>query len=373
MANERMNNGEIRVKLSPSMGFILLFVTGMGLAYLIPYYDAAQICGPSGYWAVLSACILMIPFIFLISELQHRFPQKNIFGAAIEIYGGIGGPFLNFIYLGALIFQIIFVVHNTAELIVTYSLNRTPLWAIIILIMLTSVFFVKDGLIGVSRLAGFVFIPVLLFRILILILASHGMRLVQLLPIFSAGPIEYFKGGLSLAMLFFPIGIGLSFIYPLLSKPGKLKLVSGSLLGIQTLLTFFSVAIVIGVFGDIGLQSFVWPVFEAIRRIDVSFLALDQVGIIFLIVWFTVFLTGLSLMLYISGSEINQQFKKLDYRWCLWGSTLIIGAGAISIPSLFYDVYVFTLMSRYSIALIYVHPLLVYLGALIRRRGVKTV
>lgn len=372
MANGKMNDlGETRVKLSPLMLFVLLLVSGMGLAYLVPLNEAAKICGPSAYLAVLLAGILLLPFVFLAIGLQHRFPEKNILGAATETYGVLMGTFLNFIYLAALSIQVIDVVHNTAELLITYSLNRTPLWAITAMILISSGFIAKNGLVGVSRLAGFVFIPVFFFRMIILAFATQGMEASQLLPVISASPLEYFRGGLSMTMIFAPVGISLLFIYPLLSKPGKLKLITCGLLGAQTLITFISFSIVIGVFGSIGVQSYGWPVFEVIRRIDISFLALDQLGIIFLIVWLTALLIGLALALYLFGSGINQHFQKLKYQWCLLGGIFIFGAGVLLIPNQFYDFYIFGIISKGFIGFFYVYPLLIYVGALFRGIGVK--
>jgi spore germination protein KB len=373
MANRKTNNlGGLRVKLSPMMLFILLFVSAMGLSYLIPYQEAAKACGPSVYLAVLVALLLVAPFIFLIAGLQQRFPEENLLGAAAATYGRVGGTLLNLLFLAALVFQIIFGVRNTAELIITYSLSKTPLGAVIALILICSGFFVKDGLVGVSRLAGFVFIPVLLFRILIMLFSLPGIEPSHLLPLISARPLDYLQGGLSLALFFGPASTGLLFIYPLLSKPAKLKSVTGCLLTALALLVFFSVMLVTGIFGDTGLQSYIWPVFEAIRLTDISFLALDQVGLIFLIVWFTAFLTGLALVLYLSGSGLKQQFKNLDYRWCLGGNILVVAAGAVLIPNLFYDLRVFMMISKGVLAFIYLYPLLVYVGALIRGVGVKT-
>ncbi len=372
MVNGKMNDlGETRVKVSPLMLFALLLVSGMGLAYLIPLDEAAKICGPGAYMAVLSAGIMLLPFIPLIVGLQKRFPEKNILGAATETFGKIPGAILNLFYLGALFFQVIFIVFNTAEMIITYSLNRTPLWAVVVLILISSGFFVKNGLVGICRLAGFVFIPVFFFRVLILAFATQGFEINQLLPVISAGPLEYLRGGISIAMIFGPAGVGLLFIYPLLSKPGKLKCITAGLLGMQILITFISFSIVIGVFGDIGLQSYAWPVFEVIRRIDISFLALDQLGILFLIIWFTALLTGLSVAFYIFGGGISQQFSKLKYRWCLWGSISIVGMGTLLIPDQFYDFHIFRIISKDFMIFFYGYPLLVYIGALVRGIGVK--
>lgn len=372
MGNGKMNkSGEMRIKLSPLMLFVLLLISALGMGFLTPYHDAIKICGPSAYLTAFAAFLLVLPALFLIFGLQRRFPEKNLLEAATATFGGGFGALLNLLFIAALIFQTFFVVRNTAELISTYSLNRTPLWAVIALIFTCSGFFAKNGLVGVSRMAGFVFIPAFLFRLFMLVFSIQGVKASHLLPVIAAQPYDYLKGGAPLVGVYVPWIIGLLFIYPLLSKPAKLKAIAGSLLGIQSVIIFCSIAIVVGIFGASGAQSYIWPVFEAIRRNNIPLLALNQVGLIFLIVWFTMFLTGLSFMLYLYASGIARQFKNLNYHWCLGGTILITALGTGLIPTAFCDIQVFIMLGRSALVIVYAYPLLIYGGALLRGKGNK--
>jgi hypothetical protein len=75
-----------------------------------------------------------------------------------------------------------------------------------------------DGLFSISRLAGFLVIPAVSFRVIMQLLALQGLNTTQLLPVFSASIPDYLKAGLSMVSLFNPL-IGILVIYPLLKKP----------------------------------------------------------------------------------------------------------------------------------------------------------
>jgi spore germination protein (amino acid permease) len=380
MAGARMNkrspkaayestHGALPVKLSPSMFFILLFITALGVAYLLPPKAAAKICGPSSYWAVLVSFSLVLPVIFLTRFLQKSFPDQNILAASKEIFGKYCGTFLNLLFLAFLMVQAVVIIRDTAELVSTYLLDTTPNWAVTGLFLLCTGFIAYNGLAGISRLAGFVFIPAVIFRILLQLLAVQGLKVTHLLPLFSASPIDYLKGGLALTTSFGPLLVGLFFIYPLLSKPQKLKAITLGLMGGQTAFLFLSTIIVIGVFGAANVQTYIWPVFEVDRRIDIPFLVFSQVGLLFLIVWLTMFLIGFAFYLYLFASSIQQQFQKLKYVGCLIGILMVIQAGTMAIPSLYMDMWILRIIRQNTIYMIYGYPLLICAGTLIRRVG----
>lgn len=353
------------------MTFAVLLVIGIGIAYLIPPYEAVKFCGPSGYLAVPASALLIVPLILLLIALERRFPHDNLLIAAEKVFGKFLGKVGNLLFLFLLIGYIIFGTRNAAELISTYLLDATPNWAVICLILTSSGLLAFNGLVGVSRLAGFIFIPTIAFRLLMLLVATQGLEWDHLLPVFSAQPLDYLKAGSTLVVIYAPWLISLFFIYPLLSKPQKLKPICFGLLGVQALLLFLSVAIMIGVFGVRGVPSYTWPVYEAVRRIDIPLLALNQIGLLFLIVWFTLFLTALAFFLYIYASSLRLIFQSYDYRWWLLGICLLTGAGAIIIPDLFVDVQILTYLRLYALIILYAYPFLVYLGALLGKKGVR--
>lgn len=362
---------ESRVKLSPLMFFAVLFVTALGMAYLFPPYQAAKYIGPGAYLAVIGSSLLMLPFVILLPAIQRRFPEKNLLGAAAEIFGSYIGTGLNIVFLTALVFITIFFVRNTLELITTYTLSRTPRWAVLALMMTTAGFLAKDGLVRVSRLAGFVFFPVVFLRLLMLFLAFQGLKAAHLLPVISAGPMAYLRGSLPMMSVYIPWVVGVVFIYPLLSKPSQFPRIIGGLLAGQASIAFLSVLIMIGVFGTLGVQSYTWPVFEAVRRIDIPILTFQQFGLFFLIAWFTMFLVGFSFILAIFSLGLKQQFDKLHYRWSLLIIVVLMMAGVLGIPNLFVNVEIFAKIRECSVCLIYIYPLLIYIASLFKGKGVR--
>jgi spore germination protein (amino acid permease) len=364
-------DGGLPVKLEPSMFFILLFIVALGIAYLLPPKEAAQICGSSSYWAVLVTFLLVFPAVFLAQALQKHFPDHNILAASKETFGNYLGACLNLFFLALLIGNAIAIIRDTAELVSTYLLDTTPNWAVIGLFLLCSGFIASHGLTGISRLAGFVFIPTLTLRILLQFLALQDLKVTHLLPLFSASPIDYLKGGLTLTTAFGPLLVGLFFIYPLLAKPKKMTSIALGLIGGQTVILFFTMIIVIGVFGAVNVQTYIWPIFEVDRRIDIPLLVFNQVGLLFLIVWFTMFLVGFSFYLYVFASSMKQQFEKLNYLWCLIGILVLIQAGGMLIPNLWVDLWILRIIRHNALYLIYGYPLLIWVGTLVRGLGRK--
>ena len=359
------------VRLSPLMFFVVLCVTGLGIAYLLPPKGVAKICGPSTYWAALVSCILVAPLVFIADALRKRFPDHNILAAAKETFGNIPGAAFNLLYLSLLIGQAMVIIRDTAELASTYLLDTTPNWAVTALLLLCAGYMARYGLAGISRLAGFVFVPTLLFRIVLQLLAFQGLKASHLLPLFGARPLAYLNGGFSLTTSFGPMLVGLLFIYPLLAKPPQLKGLTLSLIGFQTVILFLTVLIVIGVFGAVNVQSYIWPVFEADRRIDIPLLAFNQVGLLFLIVWLTMFLIGFAFYLYLFASSLHLQFPRVQYLWLLVGVTAVIQAGATLIPNLFVDLWILRLIRQNALYMIYGYPVLILLTALLRGKGDK--
>ena len=189
-----------------------------------------------------------------------------------------------------------------------------------------------------------------------LTIETQEIKLSHLLPVISAQPLDYLKGAVYLSAANIPWVIGLLLIYPLLSKPDKLKLISGGVLASHTLVLFINIFLMIGIFGSTGIQTYLWPVIEANCRESMPLLVLDQMGLLFLIVLFTMFLSGLSFIFYLIGSGLQQQFQKLDYRWCLGGVVLVAWIGTILIPNLIYDDQVIKIFRRFSLVNIYAYP-----------------
>lgn len=361
-----MNNGlGDQVRLSPAMFFITLLTTLFGLVYVVPPWDSVKLCGPSTYWAVLVAFIFMLPFWLVLTALNRRFPGQNIFQVTLMVFGGVVGRIINLLYLGFFLCHYGLLMRGAIELIAVYFLDQTPFWALLILIFTGVAYIAYDGLFSISRIAGFVVIPAVLLRVVMQLFALQDMSATQLLPLVTASLTDYLKAGFSMVSPFNPL-IGLLVIYPLLNKPRQLGKITLGLLSCNALLLLLTVITTVGVFGAPVIATLDWPLFEVVRRVNLTFIGLDQAGLLFVIVWLTLFLVGAAFIFYLIGTGVQQQFRRVEYRWAIFGVLVFVIMEGLLIPDYFYTNEIFYKLRPPAIIAISGYPILVYCGALLR-------
>ena len=123
------------------------------------------------------------------------------------------------------------------------------------------------------------------------LLVFTNVSCTHLLPVFSAKPLNYLLGGLALVNSFLPVAT-LLIIYPLYNKPQKLSAVTFWTAATATIIFVIGVLGSIGTFGADFIVQLNWPILAAIRWINIPDLVLEQVGLIFLVVWITMFIVA---------------------------------------------------------------------------------
>lgn len=353
---------------SPINLFALLLVILFGLDFLDLPYDAARICGPNGYWAVLVAfCLIALPLILLLWLMHRRFPDRDLTITAIQVLGKPIAMIGNLIFLSTLVIWLIMAIRDGGELVLIYFLNRTPLWAVIALFLISVGYVAINGLAPVIRLAAFLLIPTVLFRLLMQIFALQGLKTTYLLPLFAEPPLHYFQGGMALANVFIPI-TAIFLIHPLVKKPGRFGIPVLCASIIATASFFIAAVGAIGVFGAELTQRFAWSEFANVQQINIPYLVLEQVGLMFLIIWLSMFFVATSFYFVIIARSLQQQFPKFSYRWTVSAILILVAIGALLFPNAVFSHSIFTFLRRWLIVPVALYPLIVYLTAVLRRQ-----
>ena len=348
-------------------GTALLLVTLIGLDFLDLPFNAAKV-GPSGYWNILISFGLTIPLIYLISAFNRRFSESNLLEIAPKVVGRVPAVIGNLIFIGTFLVWLVFAIRDSADVVAIYMLNRTPLW-VMILVFLAGVGYVATGGIkSVAYLASFVLIPTFGFRVIMQLLAFQKLAPSHLMPVFSESITEYLGGGLALLGYFSPV-ITFLLIYPQLEKRKKITRVLFS--ATLAVLMIFILAIIgsIGVFGSTYTQYYSWPELNAINRVNIPFLALEQVGLLFLIVWLTTFFVSCSFYIYLVVQGFSLQFPVLKYRWTLPAVLVFIGAAGLLLPNSQWVHAWFTSIRVWAMVPWVLYPIIIYTVAVLRKVG----
>ncbi|HEX3046750.1 MAG TPA: GerAB/ArcD/ProY family transporter [Bacillota bacterium] len=356
---------------SPVNFFALLLVILLGLDFLDFPYEATKTCGANGYWPLLGAfCLVALPLILLLKLMQRRFPHQDLTAAALQVLGKPLGLAGNMIFLSCFVFWLILAIRDGSELVLAYFLNRTPVWAVIGIFLIGVGYVAFNGLAPVLRLAAFVLIPTVIFRFVMQIFALQGLKHTYLLPLVARPPLDYLTGVLYMANVFLPIA-AVFLIYPLAPKRAKL--------GIPFLSASFIAALsfLLGILGAIGSFSaelvprFAWSEFATIQQINIPFLVLEQVGLIFLVIWITMFFSATSFYFSAVARSLGQHFPVLHYRWIIAGLLVLVFTGTMLFPDAITAHNMFTLYRRWLALPVSVYPWFVYLIALIRGKKGK--
>lgn len=360
-----MNKTSTTAQLLPSSFLALLVASLSGADFLSLPHDAAKMMGPSGYWGVLVAGIYALALIGLIVLIKRRFPNQNIIKTSCDVLGKPIGALGNLFFMAIFLGWLMIGIRDASELVLTYLLVRTPLWVVEVFFLICFGYIATHGLTAVSRMASFIVLPTISLRFLMTMLSYQDFAVSHIEPIFSAQPAAYFHGGLFLAHAFLSLGIILM-IYPQLTKEKKLVPITLGALGTTVILFLSTVVGNIGVFGAPLTSRFAWPNLAMVHRISIPYLILEQVGLLFLIVWLTLFLIPATLFFTSIAGGLQQQFPKLNFRWTVLGLLVLVGTFGLLIPNGATVNRLFDLFRYWIFVPVTAYPLLIYLIALLR-------
>jgi spore germination protein len=364
-----MNNPTQKIALSNSTLFAVLVVTMKGSNFLdLPYY-AAKYGGPSGYWSVIIAFILISLVVLLAIAFINRFPNQNLFEVAPGVIGKPLALIGNMLFLGSFFIQLTLAVRDGVYLVDTYLLNLTPLLIIMLIILVSIAYLVMNGLAAVSRFITFLLIPIFILRVVMELLSLQKIEVTNLLPLFSETPGQYLIGGMALTGYFIPI-TAIFLLSNRLQKPAKLGSVLFGALGAIFPIYFLAFIGTVGIFGAKYTQSFNWPELPATNHVNIPFLGIEQLGLLLLIIWLTTFFATKTFYAYIVASGSKQQFPVFKYRWITIVILFLAGVIGLNLHSNTAIHQFFAQTRPWLMIPVAAYPLIVYIIALLRgKRG----
>lgn len=189
------------IKLSKYQLFALMFVFEVGSTTLFALgIDAKQ----DAWIVILVALLIGIVFIWIYTELQNAFPGKNYIEMIISILGKKVGLPLSLLYAVFWLWPAARNLREFGELIGTTLLPETPLFIILVIFILISLYALLKGVEVFARTSEIV-MPVITFFILslfIMIFISGEVDFSNLKPILAEGFLPVLKSAYPNVSLF---------------------------------------------------------------------------------------------------------------------------------------------------------------------------
>ncbi|WP_245596801.1 GerAB/ArcD/ProY family transporter [Shimazuella kribbensis] len=291
------------------MFFILQAQIGVGILSL-PH--VLQLTAKGGAWiSVLFAGLFLQLVIIIHWALCKLYPSDNIYSFLPKIVGKYLGNLLSLIYSGYFLFTAGMILVRLLEIIHKWMLQETPKWAVLILILVLSIYLVRENLRIITRF--FVITSFIIVVMVILSLVGYmNVDFTYIFPITEAGWVNILKTikDATPAMLGFEI---LLVFYPMVEgqSNGKLKAVSVANL-LTTLFYTFEVFTSLIIFSPEELPLVPEPMLYMLKAF--SFHIVDRIDLLFLALWFVITFTSLTAYLYAGIVGLGQLFHKGQHK-----------------------------------------------------------
>ncbi|QZY54577.1 GerAB/ArcD/ProY family transporter [Crassaminicella profunda] len=288
---------------------VILFISGSSLAL-----PTAGDAGRDLWLAIIIAIIIAIPILLLYSKLLSLYPGKDLFDILVMIFGRFLGKIIGILYiwfsfhLGAL------VIRDFGEFPITVSIPETPIIAPMLLVVILSIWIVKEGIEVLGRWAKlFLLFNAPLPSILILLLISQ-MDIGNIQPVLYEGIKPLLKGTFSAFSFPFAETVVFTMILSSLkTKKSPYKIyIKGLLLG-GMLIAGVSLAEILVIGPDLYAVTF-FPNHSVARKVHIGQM-LSRMEVIVILATITAAFLKVSVCLLAVCRGIMKLFRLNNYRF----------------------------------------------------------
>jgi spore germination protein KB len=180
-----------RISQSQLAAMIVLFQIGSSPLFLL-----ASEAGADAWISVLIGMIGGLLLLLLVTlQLYRRMPEEDLFDMIERTFGKVAGSLLTAVYIVYFGYKAVRNVREFGDLMILYLLPSTPLWFILLTLLVVAAYAVFQGIEVFSRVAQ-ILLPMIVFIYVALFVALWGTALFdahRLMPVLDDGlkkPIE---------------------------------------------------------------------------------------------------------------------------------------------------------------------------------------
>lgn len=359
------------IRLSKHQLFTLMFIFEVGSTTLF----ALGINAKQDAWIVILIALLIgLGFVWIYTELQKVFPDKNYVEIIITILGGKLGIPLALLYVLDCLWHAARNAREFGELIILTALPETPLWVIIFLLIAVSVYALLKGVEVLAR-ASEIIMPVLLIFMLVtyvFVYISGDVDFRNLTPVLGKGIMPVIETLPSVVM--FPFGEIFIFLmyWNYANEKSTVRKTTMKAILCSGILLCCSIIMDITVLGAKYTSISTIPLVETIRLVRIGDI-ITHVEIIGIIIIFFGGFFKLSIYLNAIVLILTTVFKIKNYKLTLViFSSFLLWFSIVFEPSYAYHQWMFPFDTQYF-AIIYsnIFPLLLLMIYWIKKKRAK--
>ncbi|AKL95847.1 spore germination protein [Clostridium aceticum] len=346
--------------------------TMVGVRLLTLPKDIVEHAQNDGWASIALATLVSFVIGFAFYWMGKKYSRLNISQIAEVVLGRFLGKIIMIAIAVYLIFSIGLSLRAFADSVKLFLLDMTPLYIIILVMLGTCVYCVKQGIKTISIVFDLL-LPIIVIAITVLMLFSAtNIDHKNLLPVFHGGAKPIFQGFLETTHPFLGIGI-IGYIMPCFKEQKKVK----KWIAIGILLVsaiYFSIVIMsIMVFGSREIQHILHPTIALSRALQLDIEMFERLEVMFMAVWIPMTFTTLAAYYFASVINLKVMFRSEKEQLMLYGQIPIIFLIAL-LPNNVVEVHALLSINN---KLAQVHSFIIipviFIGVLVKQRGGKSV
>lgn len=323
-----------KAKVSVIQLFFMMFIFELGSAVVVSFGIGAK---KDAWLAILLGVCGGIALFFIYYPVFRQYPDLPLTGYARKIFGKYLGWAIGVLYVVYLLYAASRNLRDFGDILVASTMQKTPLLAVNILMILTVCYVLYLGIEVLGRTAEVFIVVIIFFGVIgsFLTWVSGNVHLPNLRPFLENG----WKPILTTAFpmtTFFPFGeiFAFSMVFPYLNRPESLKKAWLSALISSGLILSYTTTLNIAVLGVGEVERATFPLLSTVGKINLmEFLQrLDALAVLTFL-----FTTFFKVSIYFYGAAIGMVdlFKLKNHQQIILPAGIIIIFLSMSIASNF--------------------------------------
>ncbi|GGF82043.1 germination protein GerLB [Paenibacillus albidus] len=343
-------------------------IIGVGILSFPRYMaDAAGSGAP-----LVTAAGLPVAFagLWFTAAVCRRFPQETLFVFSRRLLGRGFADILSFCIFLFFAFSTGLTMRQFGEVCVTVIFKKTPVEAVILMMLLLAALSVRRNVIKFTYIHIF-YAPFILSSIFIIVLVAlkdiDGLNLLPLTGNHTTAA-SFFRGMVTSSTLYQGT-IVLALLVPLMKNPRKVLKAGTAALLIVGIVYILIVLITVGMFGAYETRLLLYPTLETARSISIGEGVLERFDAIFIIVWVISIFTTIFTNYYLAAYALREATRFRDQR--LLASFLLpfIFTASLLPKNVFQSYCLASVTAIVGLILLTLYPLLLWLTAILRNQG----
>ncbi|MDF2815261.1 MAG: spore germination protein [Paenibacillus sp.] len=357
------------MKLSTRQIFWMLITMALGVTLLLTIEQTIRISRQDAWISVLFGGVISIWAVFVAVKLSSLFPNQTFVEYTQVLLGKWLGKAVLVLYF-AQWYSVTGVILREFSELMNLIMPRTPTWAISCAMLLVVVYATALGIEVIGRCSEFIG-PLAVFIVVIaLLLSINNVNTERVLPIYTEiGFWKIIQGSIPSAGF---IGQNVIIMMLIAFLPKPKGVMSKAIWGTFTaaILASCSSFFVIALFGITVPEKMWFPFYHLITVISVADF-IQNVDIIFVLIWLASFFMRLSLIFFAASYGIAQFLKLTNWRKTMWVNAPIVFVISL-LPRSILDsdwLYPILITQRFTLPILIIGiPLLLWIVAMIRAR-----